>query len=89
MKKKPTKWGFKLWVLADMTGCTVDFDIYTGRTTEKSDTGLRHDFAMQLVPPLAYQGYELHCDNFYSSPALFEAFNQFGITATGTFRSNR
>ena len=89
MKNKPTKWGFKLWVLADMTRYTVDFDIYTGRTTEKSDSGLSHDVVMQLVPPLAYQGYELYCDNFYSRPALFEALNQFGITATGTFRSNR
>ena len=86
--EEPTKWGFKLWLLADMTGYTVDFDIYTGRITKKSDTGLSHD-VMQLVPPLAYQGYELYCDNFYSSPALFEALNQFGITATGSFRSNR
>lgn len=70
MRNKPTKWGFKLWVLADMTGYTVDFKIYTGKTTEKSDSGLSYDVAMQLVPPLALQGYELYCDNYYSSPSV-------------------
>ena len=89
MKNKPTKWGFKLWVLADMTGYTVDFDIYTGKTTERSELGLSHDVVMQLVPPLTYQGYELYCDNFYSSPKLFEDLLHLGIGATGTFRSNR
>ena len=36
MRNKPSKWGFKLWVLADMTGYTVDFDMCTGKSTEKS-----------------------------------------------------
>ena len=40
MRNKPTKWGFKQWVLADMTGYTVDFDIYTGKSADKSDSGL-------------------------------------------------
>lgn len=71
MKSKPTKWGIKLWVLADMTGYTVDFNIYTGKTTEKSDLGLAHDVVMQLVPPLTFQSYELYCDNYYSSLVLF------------------
>ena len=43
MRNKPTKWGFKLWVLADMTGYTVDFDIYTGKLTEESESGLAYD----------------------------------------------
>ena len=55
----------KLWVLADMTGYAVDFNIHTGRTTENSDSGLGHDVVMQLVPPLAYQGYELYCDTTF------------------------
>lgn len=89
MRNKPTKWGFKLWVLADMTGYTVDFNIYTGKSTDKSDSGLAHDVVMQLVPPFVFQGYQLYCDNFYSSPVLFEDLHQLRIMATGTFRSNR
>ena len=32
MRNKPTKCGFKLWVIADPTGYTIDFDVYTGKT---------------------------------------------------------
>jgi len=89
MRNKPTKWGFKLWVLADMTGYTVDFDIYTGKSTEKSESGLSYDVVMKLVQPLAFQGYELYVDNFHSNPDLFVDLHKSGITATGTFCSNR
>ena len=53
------------------TGHTVDFNIHTGKTTVKSDLGLSHDVIMQLVPPIAFQGYELYCDNYYSSRVIF------------------
>ena len=39
MKNKPTKWGFKLWVLADITGHTSDFSIYTGKKSNVSVDG--------------------------------------------------
>ena len=71
-----------------MTRYTVDFDIYTGKS-DKSDSGLSHDVVMQLVPPLSFQGFELYVDNFYSSPDLFVNLLDHGITATGTFHSNR
>jgi len=81
--------GLQVMGLSDMTSYTVDFNIYTGKTTEKSDSGLSYDVVMQLVPPLAFQGYELYCDNYYSSPVLFDDLRQHGILATGTFRTNR
>ena len=32
MKDKPTKWGVKLWVLADCdNGYTIDFNVYIGK----------------------------------------------------------
>ena len=72
-----------------MTGYTADFNIYTGKTAEKSECGLFHDVIMQLIPLLAFQSYELYCDNYYSSPALFQELRQHGIMATGTFRTHR
>ena len=30
IRNKPTKWGFKYWIIADPTGYTVDFDVYGG-----------------------------------------------------------
>ena len=44
---------------------------------------------MQLVLPLTFQGYELYCDNYYSSPVLFDYLRQHGVLATCTFHSNR
>ena len=37
MKDKPTKWGMKLWVVADtVTGYTYDFEVYTGKKSAPS-----------------------------------------------------
>lgn len=43
IKDKPTKWGIKLWVLADSSnGYTIDFNVYIGRAAsqEVSANGL-------------------------------------------------
>ena len=88
MKNKPVKWGFKYWVVADTTGYTVDFDLYTGKQADRSEFGLSYD-VMNLSRPFSFQGYRLYVDNFYSSPRLFEDLLGWGITATGTLRMNR
>ena len=37
IKDKPTKWGMKIWVLAESTtGYTYDYEVYTGRSNVKS-----------------------------------------------------
>ena len=53
IKNKPTKWGIKLWVLADsLNGYTCDFDVYRGRNAQQelSPNGLGYDVVMKLVP---------------------------------------
>ena len=72
MHNKPVKWGFKFWVIADMTGYILDFNVYTGRSADRTDYGLSHDVVMELIQPLVFQGYEVYLDNFYSSPELFD-----------------
>ena len=89
IRNKPTKWGFKYWVLADITGYTVDFDLYLGRATQSSGKGLSYDVVRHLVQPFLFQGYELYCDNFYTSPTLLEDLLQCEIVATGTLNTNR
>ncbi len=39
--------------------------------------------------PSSFQGYEVYCDNFYTSPSLLEGLLTLGILATGTFRITR
>ena len=50
MKDKPTKWGMKLWVVADaVTGYTYDFEVYTRKTrSAPSKVGLGYDVCMNI-----------------------------------------
>lgn len=93
IKDKPTKWGIKLWVLADSAnGYTYDFDVYTGRSPDDqppSEHGLGYDVVMKLVEPLVNQGYHLYFDNFYSSPKLLKDLFGLGIPSCGTAAENR
>uniref|UniRef100_A0A3B4ZUA1 PiggyBac transposable element-derived protein domain-containing protein n=1 Tax=Stegastes partitus TaxID=144197 RepID=A0A3B4ZUA1_9TELE len=68
-KDKPTKWGYKLLVLADSsTGYTWNLFIYTGKTV------------MDLLPfPLLGGGY-----TFFTSPALFNDLSAKNIVCCGT-----
>ena len=89
IRNKPTKWGFKFWVLADVTGYTVDFDIYLGKETQISNKGLSYDVVMKLIQPFLFQGYELYFDNFYTSPTLLSDLLKVEVPATGTLNTNR
>ena len=89
IRNKPTKWGFKYWVLADVTGYTIDFDIYLGKAAQFSGKGLSFDVVMKLVEPYTFQGYEVFFDNFYTSPTLLEELLQHEIFATGTLNITR
>ena len=92
IRDKPTKWGIKLWVLADSSnGYTVDFNIYIGRAAgqEVSENGLGYDVVMRLMAPYHNLGYHLFVDNFYSSLILFRDLFANGILATGTILDRR
>ena len=89
MKDKPIKWGLKVWVVADTSGYTINYNIYTGKGEECSEHSLAHDVVMKLVEPFAFQGYEVFVDDFYSSPILFQNLLDLEIHATGTLRLNR
>ena len=90
MPKKPHKWGMKAWVLADSSnGYVWKWELYTGKQEREDGVGLSHQVVMSLSRPLQHKGYHLYCDNFYSSPALFEELSKVGFLACGTVRSNR
>jgi len=92
IKNKPTKWGIKLWVLADSAnGYTYDFDVYVGRRAGQvpSVNGLAYDVIIKLITGLTNQGYHLYFDNFYTSVKLIKDLFQYCIPATGTAAENR
>ena len=91
IKDKPTKWGIKLWVLADSSnGYTIDFNVYIGKAAGRdvSVNGLGYDVVVRLMHNFFNQGYHLYIDNFYTSTALVKYLFQQGVPTTGTIREN-
>lgn len=62
--------------------------MYTGKKLI-TENGLEYDVIMQLMEGLLDQGYHMFCDNFYSSPTLFNDLFDKGCFATGTVQENR
>lgn len=68
MKDKPTKWGFKVWVVADMSGYTTDFNVHTDKFEQYSDYGLSHDVVMNFWSHSGFKDMKYSSKTF--TPAL-------------------
>ncbi|XP_042559747.1 piggyBac transposable element-derived protein 4-like [Clupea harengus] len=91
MKDKPTKWGYKLFVLADsQSGYMCDFTIYEEKAPSPSGNGLTFDAVVNLLKvPYLGTGFHVYVDNFYTSTKLFSHLHQVRFGACGTIRENR
>ena len=90
-KDKPTKWGIKLFVLADSkTGYTYSFDVYLGKRGPKpSHMGIGYDTVVRLMNDMTGQGYRVYTDNFYTSIPLLCHLKEIGILGCGVTAANR
>lgn len=96
--QKPTKWGLRIYVLADcVTGYISAFEPYYGSTT--TDSLCRPDlpFTCRIVLHLLDKvkqasggsGYHLYTDRYYTSPQLAEELLCKDVLLTGTVMTNR
>ena len=90
MPAKPTKWGIKLWVLAEASsGFVGNFQVYTG-AADGAVHGLSHRVVYDLLQPRwLNHGYSVFTDNFYTSPQLCRDLLSDNTYLTGTVRPNR
>ena len=73
-KDKPTKWGIKVWMLADSTsGYNYAFELYAGRDADLDSlthVGKVSGIVLKLARSLFSKGYVIFMDRFYTSPNL-------------------
>lgn len=92
-RKKPKKWGIKVYILAGANGLFYDFIIYQGSTTELekiySHFGSSTAVVMQLSDRIREPNHLVCFDNYFSSYRLFQYLHNRQIFAIGTARMNR
>ena len=85
---KPTKWGFKCFVIAEAsTGYVSNFHIYEGDNLQEKRSTV--EIALSLLDIFKNESFYVFMDSYYTSIPLFEALLNNGIYATGTIRKTR
>ena len=99
LRNKPIRFGFKVWVLATVSGYVVCFDLYQGKGVGKHTTdnvkavgsaGASVLDLLDMIPDEKRQlPYHLYADNFFSSQRLIEILRDQNVHYTGTIRKDR
>ena len=93
MPKKPQKWGFKIWCLAESTSKYIyNFDIYCGQNFDskgkalcsKRKSTVTYEVVMKLSSGLNYFRHCKTMDNCFISILLFIELASKGIYVMGT-----
>ena len=87
MPAKPTKWGIKIWELANSSnGYILNMDVYTGKSDRPTvdGRGLGHKVVSFLTEPFYNKYHHVYFDNFFTSLDLLEDLEENGTYACGT-----
>jgi len=73
MPKKPTKFGIKIWTLAEaQSGYCLSFQIYTGKTDNAQEKGLSYRVVSDLVSKYLNKNHHVYQDNYFTSIPLLK-----------------
>jgi len=90
MPKKPTKFGIKIWTLAEaQSGYCPSFQIYTGKTENAQEKGLSYRVVSDLVSKYLNKNHHVYQDNYFTSIPLLKDIAEKGTCCCGTIRSDR
>lgn len=95
MAKKPHKWGYKVFVLAGVSGFAYDIEVYCGKQDNtlhdsETDCGASGNVVVRLSRCIPnHAGYKLYFDNYFNSPNLQVSMAKRKIWCLGTVRPNR
>ena len=81
-----------MWVVADScNGYFLDVDVYVGRASDGVTTehGLGEKVVLKLTEQFSHRNHRIFCDNFFTSPKLFDELLSKGLYACGTVRCDR
>ena len=93
--KKPHKWGYKIFILADSTGVAYDFFPYTGKIPQVDnpqvpDLGPSSNSVLHLAECIPNgKNFKLHCDNWFTSLKLIDHLASRKIWVCGTIQEKR
>lgn len=92
---KPITHGIKIWAMAcSVTSFVYKLEVYVGAKNEPTTNntapiGLAGKVVSRLTESLVGHWYTLTCDNYFTSPFLFDYLLSRGIYAVGTARQQR
>lgn len=91
ISSKPDKFGIKFWLLADVDSkYMLNAAPYTGADeTRPANVQMGEHIVWNLTKPFHNKGYNVTCDNFFTSISLAKRLLSANTTILGTTRSNR
>ena len=91
MANKPDKFGLKFWLAVDAENKYLYNGIpYVGKDdTRRSDMSVPTDVVLKLMAPLFQRGYNVTCDNYFTSLGLALKLAEKKCSLVGTLRQNR
>ena len=91
MANKPDKFGLKFWMAAEVESKYLYNGFpYLGKdSTRSGDVSVPTDVVMKLMSPLFKKGYNVTCDNYFTSLDLTLRLAEQHCSLVGTIRQNR